>query len=67
MTAGRITQWRKSSYSSDSIGNCVEVGAASDWRAVRDSKVGSSGPVLLFSVENWNSFVSLWPRPRTGQ
>lgn len=58
MTSGRITQWRKSSYSNESMDNCVEIGVASDLRAVRDSKVGSSGPVLLFSVENWTSFVN---------
>ncbi|MFD3480734.1 DUF397 domain-containing protein [Streptomyces sp. NPDC058695] len=50
--------WRKSSYSNQDGGACVEV---SDSFAitvpVRDSKV-SHGPVLVFPAAGWSSFVS---------
>lgn len=50
--------WRKSSYSNQDGGECVEV---SDYFAsavpVRDSKF-LSGPVLLFPAAGWGSFVS---------
>jgi Domain of unknown function (DUF397) len=49
--------WRKSSYSSGTGGNCVEVarnlpGAV----AVRDSK-NPSGPALTFTPAAWRAFV----------
>jgi hypothetical protein len=50
--------WRKSSYSNQDGGECVEV--SDDFAAVvpvRDSKV-SHGPVLVFPVGGWTSFVS---------
>ncbi|GHJ36623.1 DUF397 domain-containing protein [Streptomyces sp. TS71-3] len=50
--------WRKSSYSSDNGGNCLEV---ADGQAsavpVRDSK-NPNGPVLLFAPTAWSAFVS---------
>ena len=49
--------WRKSSYSSDQGGNCVEVAElAGDGRAVRDSK-DPDGAVLSISSSQWASFV----------
>lgn len=48
--------WRKSSYSGNNGGNCVEVAAASYAVAVRDSK-DPDGPRLSFTAEAWNSFV----------
>jgi hypothetical protein len=57
MTSSRITHWRKSSYSNLQPDNCVEVGVGPGQRAVRDTKVGSSGPILLFSNDNWCAFV----------
>ena len=53
----RITQWRKSTYSNLSPDNCVEVGFAADSRAVRDTKVGMPGPMLVFSTETWRAFL----------
>ncbi|MEV0255368.1 DUF397 domain-containing protein [Streptomyces sp. NPDC050732] len=50
--------WRKSSYSNQDGGACVEV--SDDFAAavpVRDSKV-SHGPVLVFPATGWSSFVS---------
>jgi hypothetical protein len=57
--------WRKSSYSGNDGGNCVEVarnlpGVA----AVRDSK-DPHGPVLVVTPEEWRAFadtVKLGPR-----
>ena len=50
-------RWRKSSYSGNGGGNCVEV--ASNVRglvAVRDSK-DPDGPKLAFTKEAWFEFV----------
>lgn len=50
--------WRKSSYSNQDGGACVEV--SDDFAAVvpvRDSKV-SHGPVLVFPATGWARFVS---------
>jgi hypothetical protein len=57
MTPSRFTQWRTSSYSTTSAGNCVEVGAASGERAIRDTKLGPSSPILVFSAKEWRTFV----------
>lgn len=58
MTPATFTQWRTSSYSSGQPENCVEVGAAPHQRAVRDTKLGPSSPVLIFSTESWQAFAS---------
>jgi hypothetical protein len=51
----RITDFRKSSYSS--AGNCVEVGSpTSRLVAVRDTK-DVDGPWVSFSVIGWREFV----------
>ncbi|GAB3175514.1 DUF397 domain-containing protein [Streptomyces incanus] len=50
--------WRKSSYSNQDGGACVEV--SDDFAAVvpvRDSKL-PHGPVLVFPAVGWTSFVS---------
>ncbi|GGL95466.1 MULTISPECIES: DUF397 domain-containing protein [Micromonospora] len=49
-------QWRKSSRSSASGSNCVEVADLSGGLAVRDSK-DPDGPVLRFGRDAWRSFV----------
>ncbi|MGW1159216.1 DUF397 domain-containing protein [Streptomyces sp. NPDC002519] len=49
--------WRKSSYSNQEGGNCVEV--ADGFRAVvpvRDSKV-PHGPALCFEAASWSAFI----------
>jgi uncharacterized protein DUF397 len=48
--------WRKSSYSGNNGGNCVEVATASYAVAVRDSK-DPDGPRLSFTAEAWDAFV----------
>lgn len=54
---GRITNWRKSSRSHAANG-CVEVGSSSDHVGVRDSKLGSTSPVLLFTASEWSAFTA---------
>ncbi|MEV5609229.1 DUF397 domain-containing protein [Streptomyces sp. NPDC052225] len=52
------TTWRKSSYSNQDGGECVEV--SDDFAAtvpVRDSK-NTLGPVLIFEAGGWASFVA---------
>ncbi|MER7129590.1 DUF397 domain-containing protein [Streptosporangium saharense] len=56
-------EWKKSSRSGNSGGNCVEV--ASNFPgvvAVRDSK-DPDGPALVFSADGWQSFVEGIKRP----
>jgi hypothetical protein len=53
--------WRKSSYSSSTGGNCVEVAVPADDGlarvvAVRDSK-DPGGPRLAFAPGDWQSFM----------
>ncbi|GIG85075.1 DUF397 domain-containing protein [Plantactinospora endophytica] len=51
--------WRKSSRSGQNGGNCVEVADNLPGRVlVRDSK-DQQGPVLTFTTEKWQAFVSL--------
>ena len=48
--------WRKSSYSGNGGGDCIEVGHAHDGIAVRDTK-DRTGPVLRFTPAVWRSFA----------
>ena len=51
-------EWRKSTRSNGSGGNCVEVaGNLPGVVAVRDSK-DPTGPVLAFAPEAWRAFVT---------
>ena len=52
-----VPDWRKSSYSGNGGGNCVEVGADSHAIAVRDTKQKGVGPVLRFSPTAWRRFA----------
>lgn len=49
--------WRKSSRSSASGSDCVEIVEVADVIGVRDSK-DPAGPVLLFSPYSWTSFTT---------
>lgn len=53
-------QWRKSSYSNGSGGECVEVSDTHPDMVipVRDSKRAQDGPVLLFRPSAWTTFVA---------
>ncbi|SFF51634.1 protein of unknown function [Actinacidiphila alni] len=53
-----VLAWRKSSYSSDNGGNCVEVAVNVPGHApVRDSK-DPQGPALIFSTAAWAAFIT---------
>ncbi|MEV0039820.1 DUF397 domain-containing protein [Streptomyces sp. NPDC050804] len=56
--ASVLTAWRKSSYSDNGEGACVEV--SDGYTAgvpVRESKA-PHGPALIFPVDGWSSFVT---------
>jgi hypothetical protein len=48
--------WRKSSYSGNNGGNCVEVAGIRGVVAVRDSKA-VEGPALAFDRAAWQAFT----------
>ncbi|MFD3946199.1 DUF397 domain-containing protein [Streptomyces sp. NPDC058579] len=48
--------WRKSSYSNEDGGNCLEVADALPLVPVRDSK-NPTGPALLIAAPAWGAFV----------
>lgn len=49
-------EWRKSSRSA--VNNCVMVADTPDGgMAMRDSKAGPKGPILVFSRDEWAAFV----------
>ncbi|MEU9730198.1 DUF397 domain-containing protein [Streptomyces sp. NPDC048002] len=50
-------KWRKSSYSSDQGGNCVEIAESSSTVAVRDSKT-PAGPVLTLDPAAFSAFTT---------
>ncbi|MFJ5832220.1 DUF397 domain-containing protein [Streptomyces sp. NPDC093089] len=49
--------WRKSSYSNNDGGNCLEVADHLPVVPVRDSKT-PAGPALVFGAVAWSSFVA---------
>jgi hypothetical protein len=49
-------RWRKSSFSGNGGGSCVEVGQARRGVVVRDTQ-DRSGPVLRFSPATWRRFA----------
>jgi uncharacterized protein DUF397 len=49
--------WRKSSYSGNNGGACVEAAAVLDAVLVRDSK-DQDGPVLTFGRGAWEAFAA---------
>ncbi|MBQ1159705.1 DUF397 domain-containing protein [Streptomyces sp. A73] len=49
--------WRKSSYSNDDGGNCVEVAICPHTIHVRDSK-HLTGPPLAFTPDAWSAFLA---------
>jgi len=50
------SNWRKSSYSGDNGGACVEV-AVAEAVLVRDT-TDRSGPVVTFSADAWRTFTT---------
>jgi hypothetical protein len=52
--------WRKSSYSGEGGGNCVELALTNQGAAVRDSK-NPTGPRLDFPATAWRVFLTDLP------
>ncbi len=50
-------RWRKSSYSGNGGGNCVEVVDHGSRVLVRDTRQDGAGPVLRFSPAAWRTFA----------
>jgi hypothetical protein len=50
------SNWRKSSYSGDNGGECVEV-ATAEAVQVRDT-ADRNGPVLTFTADTWREFTA---------
>jgi Domain of unknown function (DUF397) len=57
MEGNSAIAWRKSSYSGNNGGNCVEVANAAHLIAVRDSK-DPEGPRLAFGRAAWKAFAA---------
>jgi hypothetical protein len=57
MEGNRAIAWRKSSYSGNNGGDCVEIGDAAYLIAVRDSK-DPDGARLAFGREAWEAFAA---------
>lgn len=56
--AATLNGWRKSSYSGNDGGSCVEVlDGYPSGVPVRDSKV-THGPALVFRAADWSSFIT---------
>ena len=53
-----LTSWRKSSFSTDSGSQCVEVAFGPASVAVRDSK-NAAGPRLTIDHEGWRALIAL--------
>ncbi|MFD0688196.1 DUF397 domain-containing protein [Actinomadura fibrosa] len=49
-------EWRKSSHSGHSGGECVEVAGLGDGIGVRDSK-NPEGPKLTLDATSWRAFI----------
>ena len=58
MEDGIDLHWRKSSYSANGGGNCVEVAAHDGMILVRDSKDHGRGPVHRYTAAEWAAFVA---------
>lgn len=53
-----VKKWRKSSYSGDNAGSCIEVQAISEVMiAVGDSKTRQLG-AFVFGLHAWSSFIA---------
>jgi Domain of unknown function (DUF397) len=56
MEGSGTVSWRKSSYSGNNGGNCVEAGSISGRVLVRDTQ-DRTGAVLQFSANAWRVFA----------
>jgi hypothetical protein len=51
-------RWRKSSRSSNTGSDCVEIADGHSGIFVRDSKLSTESPVLTFTVREWQLFTN---------
>ena len=51
-------RWRKSSYSNNGGGDCVEAGHVPGAVLVRDTTQHGHGPVVRVSAETWRAFTA---------
>ena len=51
-------RWRKSSYSGNGGGDCVEVARHGGMVLVRDSKQHGRGPVQRYTPAQWRAFLA---------
>lgn len=58
MESNDVDPWRKSTYSSNGGGNCVEVGQRDGSIMVRDTKDAGQGPVIKISPAEFRSLVA---------
>ena len=58
MEGNSALTWRKSSYSGNNGGDCVEVGQPVGIIAVRDTKQNGAGAVLAFGPKAWTAFAA---------
>ena len=56
MEGSDALSWRKSSYSGNNGGNCVEAGSIPGRVLVRDTQVRADA-VLKFSADSWRVFI----------
>jgi hypothetical protein len=56
MEGSDAASWRKSSYSGNNGGNCVEAGSIPGRVLVRDTQ-DRAGAVLQFSADAWRAFA----------
>jgi hypothetical protein len=60
MTTSDFTHavWRKSTYSGDNAGACVEVAFLGAAVGLRDSKDKGNGSILLVTPAEWDAFIA---------
>lgn len=52
------SDWRKSTYSGGSGGDCVEAGTTPGLVLVRDTKNNGDGPILRVSAADWKRLTA---------
>jgi hypothetical protein len=53
-----VDGWRKSSFSGNNGGDCIEAATVPGTVLVRDTKNNGTGPVLGFAPEAWAAFTA---------
>jgi hypothetical protein len=51
------SNWRKSSYSGDNGGACVEIASSAEAVLIRDT-ADRNGPVVILTAEAWRMFTT---------